>query len=304
MIKQFVPAADEVEKLERGHTAACSIFRKVATRHFDDLRTTQGTYIITPSGALLGSDHVLEPAAMKSFLRKGLQAWNALSQEVRLGDGSGEDAHEPKSLYPVDGLVLSVVLRKSYEREPRTQRDLRGLVEWNKDFAWFHRGEARQFLPETPVLGNRHDVPSTLINRIARYNFTDTVRAFADSYPSRSIETAQLTSTVVGVEGSIVSVRFEGAVKLSQDDVPLYGHTKIRIPRKPTRGYDATLLGYATFDLETGRFLSFELVAHGAHYGGGQRGFSAPATLGIAMSLAGDRPMDRVEPLHLGLYGW
>ena len=147
-------------------------------------------------------------------------------------------------------------------------------------------------------------MPSALINRMARYNFTDTVRAFADSYPSRSVKAARLASTVVGIEGSTVSMRFEGEVTLSQDDVPLYGHTKIRIPRKPTRGYDATLYGYATFDLESGQFGSFELVASGAHHGGGTRGFSSPATLGIVMTLAGDRPMDRVEPLHLGLYDW
>lgn len=99
-------------------------------------------------------------------------------------------------------------------------------------------------------------------------------------------------------------MRLEGAVQISQSDLPRYGYSRGRLPRKPSRGYDAKLLGYATFNLETGRFLSFDLVAHGAHHGGGERSFDAPATLGIVLSLAGDRPMDRVEPFHLRRYGW
>ena len=51
-------------------------------------------------------------------------------------------------------------------------------------------------------------------------------------------------------------------------------------------------------------FASFDLVAKGAHHGGGERGFTVPTTLGIVLSLAGDRPMDRTEPFHLRRYGW
>ena len=304
VVKQFVPAADEVEKLERGDTFASRFFQEIATRHFTDLHTTQGTYMVAPSGALLGFGHVLDPVAMMSFLRKGLQKWNALSQDERLGDASDDSTRERASLYPEDGLVLGVVLRKFYERQPRTERERRGLVEWNKDFAWFRRDEARRFLSAAPEKGGRHEVPSNLVNRLARYHFTDTVRAFADPYPSRCIETAQLTSTVLGIQGSLISLGFEGAVRMSQSDLPRHGYSHGRLPRKPSRSYDAKLLGYATFDLDTDRFLSFDLVALGPHQGGGERSFDAPTTLGIVLSLAGDRPMDRVEPFHLRLYGW
>ena len=121
LVKQFVPAADEVEKLERGNTFASKVFRKIATRHFAHVRTAQGTYIVAPSGALLGYDHLLDPEAMKSFLRTGLEEWNALSQDRRGTDRSAGGAHKVDSLYPDDGLVLRVVLRKFYAREPRTE---------------------------------------------------------------------------------------------------------------------------------------------------------------------------------------
>ena len=99
LAKQFVPAADEVEKLQRGTTFASRFFQEIATRHFADLRTTQGTYIVAPSGALLGYDHVLDPVAMKSFLREGLEKWNALSQDERSGDGSDPNADARSSLF-------------------------------------------------------------------------------------------------------------------------------------------------------------------------------------------------------------
>lgn len=180
LVKQFVPAADEVEKLQRGDTFAGRFFREIATRHYSDLRTPQGTYIVTPGGALLGFDHVLEPAAMKSFLREGLQKWNALEQDERLGDGPDAKATDRSSQYPDDGLVLSVALRKSFARQPSTERERRGLVEWNRDFVWFRKDEARQFLAETPQREERHEVPASLVNRLARFHFTDTVPAFAD----------------------------------------------------------------------------------------------------------------------------
>ncbi len=160
---------------------------------------------------------------MKKFLREGLKKWNALKQDERLGNGTGVEASDRSSLYPDDGLVLSVALRKSFARQPSTERERRGLVEWNRDFAWFRKNEARQFLAETPEKGYRHEVPASLVNRLARFNFTDTVRAFADPYPVRCIETAQLTSTVLGIQGSTVSLRLDGAVRISQSDLPLYG---------------------------------------------------------------------------------
>ncbi len=272
------------------------------TRNYSNLQTTQGTYLVTPSGELLGYGHTLEPKDMKTFLNDGLKKWNAMSQAERLGNEAS--IGKKSSMYPEDGLVLMVALHKFYSREPRTQRELRGLVEWNRDYAWFRKDEARQFLSSAPKIGEKHEVPADLINRLARYHFTDTVLAWADPYPLSKVELAQLTSTVTKIEGNIVSVRFDGAVKVWQDDLPRFGYSRARLPRKPDRGYDAKLLGYATFDLEKSKFVSFDLVAKGSHYGGGVGAYTVPTTLGIVLSLAGDRPMDRIEPLHIRQYGW
>jgi hypothetical protein len=60
------------------------------------------------------------------------------------------------------------------------------------------------------------------------------------------------------------------------------------------------LLGNATFDLAKGRFLTFELVAVGARWGGtqlnGRRGDTDAAPIGILFTLAADSPCERVAP--------
>ena len=77
-----------------------------------------------------------------------------------------------------------------------------------------------------------------------------------------------------------------------------------RLPRRAERSFQADLLGYATFDLEKQQFTRFELVALGIQQGGGERSSPAPVPIGVAMTLAEDTPIERVEPLRLELYGW
>ena len=77
-----------------------------------------------------------------------------------------------------------------------------------------------------------------------------------------------------------------------------------RLPRRAERSFQADLLGYATFDLEKQRFTRFELVALGIQQGGGERSSPAAVPIGVALTLAGDTPIERVEPLRLELYGW
>jgi hypothetical protein len=297
--KHFIPAADEVDRLQRGNDSASRFFRSIARRSFSRLRTTQGTYIVSPGGVLIDFGNVIAPDRIKSFLENGVKEFNALPRRSQLGDSEG--AGGAKSSYPADGLVLSVTLHKLYSRKPRTARERIGIVEWNADFAWFRRQEARMFLPANPATGDKYGVPDKLVQRLARFHFTDTVRAFADAYPRRCVKQAKMMATVVDVTGTVVSLRFDGRVQTSQDDARSVG----RLRRKPDRGYDAKLLGYARFDLRQQRFLSFDLVAFGTNRGGGARSaFEDPVKMGVILKLAGQGPADRVEPHHLSSYDW
>lgn len=234
-----------------------------------------------------------------------MKKWKALSRKERLGKRSRSSGKPAGSLYPEDGLALSLVLRKLYSRKP-AGRSARGVVEWNQDFAWFTASEARHFLGSRPKKGGTHDLPDALIQRLARFHFTDTVRVFSDPYPKRCVQKADLRSTVLSVTKSLVSLRFDGAVQSSQENLPRFGtsNDQARIPRREQRHFKATLLGYATFDLKKRKFTTFELVAFGEHSGGGMRSFEDPVAMGVAMTLAKDTPLERVEPRHLAEYGW
>ena len=183
-----------MDRLQRRNDFACRFFRDIAQRSFSRLRTTQGTYIVSPAGDLIDFGNVIAPDQIKSFLENGVKKFKALPRSKQLGELRKGDV--VKSSYPRDGLVLSVTLHKLYTRPPRTPREKIGVVEWNADFAWFRKDEARQFLPAHPKKGERHKVPEKLIQRLARFHFTDTVRAFADVYPQRCVKEANLTATI------------------------------------------------------------------------------------------------------------
>ena len=286
-----------MDRLQRGNDFAGKFFRSIAQRSFARLRTTQGTYIVTPAGVLIDFGNVIAPDKIKSFLENGVEKFKALSRSKQSGEFRKGDV--TKSSYPRDGLVLSVTLHKLYTRPPRTPREKIGVVEWNADFAWFGNDEARQFLPSNPKKGDKHAIPSKLIQRLARFHFTDTVRAFADVYPQRCVKEAKMTATIVEVTGQVVSVRFEGKVVTSQDDARSFG----RLPRKPNRGYDAKLLGHSKFDLTKKRFLTFDLVAFGTNRGGGARAiFEDPVKMGVILELAKKGSAYQVEPNHFSKY--
>lgn len=279
------------------------MFRKIATPHVPGLQTTQGTYIVTPSGKWLGSDHSLKPQGLESFLKFGLSRWQELTRKERLGSLPGKAARATKSKYPKGGLVLSVVLRKFPNTAAGRRSRRHGAVAWNQDFAWFNKAEAAQFLPGKLKKGARHDVPQSLVHRLARFHFTDTVRAFADPFPKRCIEVARLTAIVLERDGDRVSLRLEGAVRSSQSDMSRYARRQ-RLARRPERGYDCSLLGFATFDLKRKRFVKFELIARGTHHGGGARSGRGSVPMDIALTLSDGAPMNRLEPHHLSYYRW
>jgi hypothetical protein len=70
--------------------------------------------------------------------------------------------------------------------------------------------------------------------------------------------------------------------------------------RRADCGFDATLVGEATWDQALGRFTAFDLVAAGPRWGTNQYNNRAddlgPAPLGIAFTLAGSSPRDRTPP--------
>lgn len=267
------------------------------------LRTTQGTYLVAPSGILLSSGHSIKEHEIGEFLKAGLQKYQALSKEERLGKAAAQSRESPSSSFPEDGLALNVVLHKFYSSKP-VGRAAIGMVEWNRDFAWFKADEAAQFLPPNPTSGKTQQIPERLVRRLGRFHFTDTVRAFADPYPDRSVKEARLTAKVLSIKNGVVRLRYQGTVHSEQKDTPRFGMSRGRLPRRPERSFQAELLGHASYDLKSKRFTRFELVAVGIQQGGGERSSADPVPIGVSLTLVGDNPVERVEPFHLDLYDW
>jgi hypothetical protein len=311
---KFVPAADEVYRLQNGSDAECRLFQKFAKKgHYGGRPGTsqQGTYAVTPSGELLASVNSNDPRRIARLLQSALVKWDELARVDRL------QAKDPKEqatglqraerYYPKGGLVLHV-----YSRDlPRADigPGWQGKA-WNQDYAWFKKEEARQFLPTDVRVGQTHQLPAALVRRLARAHLIDNVRGQTAAFDDRHVEKARLSAAVVGVERGVVSLRLQGLTRTAAEGTWSIGGLRDRRARAPQkRGFDADLLGKATYDLKQERFLTFELVAVGSRWGATQfnvrRDDLGPAPMGVLFTLAGDSPAERVAPAFFReAYGW
>ena len=266
-------------------------FAKARTIKKGNRGGAQGHYAVAPNGTLLAASSSSDPKVLVEMMKQGLAKWATLSREERLltevpNPNEAEKWRRQEKLYPDDGLALRVVARdRTRERWPDS----------NLDYAWFRKDEARRFLPVEPTKDATHDVPRELVQRLARFHLLDNVHALNYTFfPSDAVKKARLTSTVLEVQGQVVSLGFEGETRAS-----------IVSPHKI--GYAPRLLGRATYDLKEETFLSFELVAVGMRWGLGncnRRHNPAPALMGVVLSLAGDSPAERLPPAFLSRYEW
>ncbi|MCI0342045.1 MAG: hypothetical protein L0216_13025 [Planctomycetales bacterium] len=320
LVARFVPCADEVYGLQSGTGPECELFRKIAEQgHYagrtKPSNTRQGTYAAAPSGRLLASVNSNDPARMARMLRDALAAWEKLPREERLLPGepaaNAENRLRWEQRYPADGLVLRVHTRDLPRAEDAARegsaKDWRAAA-WNQDFAWFTRDEARRLLPEDPAAGAARAVPESLVRRLARCHLLDDVRGQTSQFDERHVARARLESSVVRHEGNLVGVRLEGETRTSSEGKWRVHGLEERSVEKQSRGFEARLLGRAVFDLSAGRFVRFELLAVGTRWGGTQYNCRqddlAPAPMGVALTLAGDSPAERVAPAFVWAYGW
>jgi hypothetical protein len=315
LVAHFVPAADEVGRLQRGQDVECRLFQEVAEQgHYagraKPSATRQGTYAIAPNGVLLTSWNNNNPEFVASQLRNALKRWEELSPEERLGSPLLEEQfsklRRPDTFYPEDGLALRVHSRDLPREIPLEGR---WANSWNQDYAWFRQEEAVQFLPDEVRSGQKHSVPEELVHRLARFHFVDHVRGETPAFPQGAVREAALQATVENVEGPIVSLKLEGHTRtLQQGSWPIRGFRDMESPTPQERGVKTRMLGAARFNLEQKRFTHFELVALGTRHGGTQYNGRSddldPAPIGFLLTLASDAPAERVAPAFFWSYGW
>lgn len=307
LLKQFVPAADEVNYLQRRKGPECELFQKIAEQgHYAGrvrpTGTRQGIYAATPNGTLLASINTVDPKRMAGMLEKALKRWKELSTEERtfkkLPDDKGR--HRGERRYPKGGLVLKVHSRDLPRGGKGPPKDWRGKS-WNQDFSWFKKEEARRFIPEKHETGAEVAVPKALIQRLVRLSLVDNVRGQTSPYRPEDVKRAELTSKVTRIDGDRVTIRLSGTTRaVARGTWAIAGFKDMRRPSKQERGFEATLLGRAVFDLKKERFTQFDLLAVGTRWGATQYNGRAddlePAPIGVSFELAGDTPADKVAP--------
>ena len=299
-------------RLQSGTDEDCLLFRKIAEQgHFGGRpgHSRQGTYAATPGGLLLASLNSNDPARVAEMLDRARERWDALPRAERLLDADPEGLfaglRRAERFYPEDGLVLHV-----YSRDlPRSSdADEEPSRSWNQDYAWFMKAEARRFLPDAPRVGQYHDLPTALVSRLVRCHLVDYVRGETWPWDEKDIETARLTCHVTGVADGVVSLRLEGESRTSAEGAWSVRGAADSTPTLQARGFDARLEGSARYDLTREIFTAFHAVAVGTRWGGTRYNVRhddpGPAPMGVAFTLAGRGPSERVAPAFFSAYDW
>ena len=315
LARYFIPAADEVGRLQSGKDDECLLFQKIAEQGHYAGRTKpsssrQGTYATTADGRLLISWNTNDPQVVASKLRQAITRWQELQKagtpppEVRALDAAKLNREE--RYYPENGLVLRVNTR-DLPRDP--PQEGRYADAWNQDFAWFKDDEARQFVPAKLALEETQEVPRSLVQRLARMHLVDNVRGQTTHFPARAVQDASLTSRITEIDGDVIVLRLKGRTRtLEEGRWSIGGFRDADRPTEQKRGVELALLGRARYDRKQEKFVSFELVAAGTRHGGTQYNGRArdldAAPFGALLTLAGDTPLERVPPEHFEAYGW
>lgn len=296
LLSRFIPAADEVTRLQRGSEPEPRLFQAFCELGHYGGRTAptgtrQGIYVITPSGKLLTSWNSRRVPEVLRRLRLALDAWEAMPDEERYPSEPLAAGARPEDRYPEDGLVLLATSRDLPRvDDARSESDWRTHA-WNVDHVWFTRDEARALAASTEEGGA---LPDAAARRLVRLHARDNVRGQTMPFPEACVREARLSARVIAREGATRVLELNGKGHVSQTGS---WHIDDRdVAAEHTRSFDGDLYGRATWDGE--RFVSFELAFVGQRVGATQYNERlddpGPAPMAVVLQLAPEG--DRVAP--------
>jgi hypothetical protein len=312
-LDEFIPAADEVNRLQRGKDTESRLFQAFAEQghykgRFKPSNTRQGIYATTPNGKFLASCNTRQAGVVAKMMRRALDRWKQIDKsQRRLTDkqlASLKNTRRWEAKYPEDGLVLRV-----------TTRDLPGAKKgrdwkenaWNLDYAWFKKDEALEFVPAKAAVGKSREVSEKLMRRLVRLHLLDYVRGQVSTFSNKDVEKARLKATVVRVGKNRMELRLEGETRaVRRGRWAISGFKKQ--PDQQEIGFETTILGHATFDTKKQRFVAFEMIAKGTRWGGtqfnGRSDSLGAGPIGAVLSLGSGEVSERVAPARIWSYGW
>lgn len=268
--------------------------------------TRQGQYTCMADGTLLASCNVRKPEDLLAMLQTALERWE--QRPPASATASTPASYEPDpahpSLYPEDGLVLRVASR-DLPRDTDSRPDDWRKDMFNLDFAWFTRDEARSLVPDDPQPGQTIQVPEPLVRRLARFHILDNARGETPAWRPDHVREANMTASIVHSNEDEVELRLEGTVRNEAHGIWAIRPFQEQAERE--RGMHAHLLGKAIYNRSRDAFDQFTLLAVADRWGGTEHNCRwddlEPAPLGIAFTIAGRAPSDRVPP-HANLWDY
>jgi len=282
---EFVPYAGDQWYLHRQQDEAGKYFWQVAqqghNRNLSKDITRQGVYAATADGKFLGSlNHSGSPERNLEMMRTALQRFRKFEpQAVRIERDSPQDARYVRTP-PKEGLVLNVFSRIPLpvpSGEAWSPNQTTG-----RDHLWLTAEEKQSLLPTTWQNGLRYPVPPAIAERFIRFHLVDNIRGEPDYWERDHLRQSEMTLTVVDAAKKIL--RWEGFAQMQ---------------RAKTQGAEVRLQGILRYDSKARHFTQFDILSWGTAWGEGTYTGGAPQgrfPLVIALSLAGNRAVDRIPP--------
>lgn len=307
MAARFVAATDEVWRLQTGSSPECKLFQAIANQgHYRDPGgTRQGIYVCSPSGRLLASINSLDPREVGATMEAGLAVWAKLPEAERGPSPAIAAARDRRweANAPKDGLILASVRRDlglpPIPASPRSDR-------WNLDHAWFSKSEARQWLSAEPTLGSRHRIPDALTQRVVRFHLIDNVRGQCLPFAATDAIGSTLETEVTARESSTVVISITGHSRAESSDAWDMSTQVWKPEPQHRRGLTSRLLGRAAYDLNSGSFTRFELIALGERWGYSENNArgpdSAPSPIGFYFTLPAGDTAPAIPPAFIDVY--
>ena len=269
----FVPVALDQAYQRRQQDAEGEFYRKIVNqgpRKAED-GTTQGRYVATADGELLGFNNNRDTARVLKLMRESLTKLpTETAAVIEAGKPDGKYAYGP----PEGGLVARVNSKVLGGYEETNDESRKMFQEgMGRDNFWIRRDEHEALA--------RGEVAESLIGRMARFHLVDNTRGEPPMW-----EAADIQESSVDLEGGTLS----GTVHLKT--------------KSGDREFKVDLFGHVT--TVGGKVTRFDVVAKGLFRGEGPFTRGAPKgefPLGIAFRLAdGSDIADAIPPQ--GSRGW
>jgi len=270
---RFIPVAIDQAYQRRQKDTEGDFYRKIAGQgpRNNFKGTTQGLYLATASGKLLGYNNNRGGDRIRRMMKKALEGFEAPAAVV-IKRSKVDARYNPKP--PEGGMVVRVqskVLGGYEKTEDRWRKIFQDTL--SRDNLWVTKEE------QDALAAGR--VPPALQKRIARYHLVDNTRGEPPMWKADEIRS---------IEFSLKDGRLSGSVHLET--------------ASGERGYKVSLLGHV--EKKNGKITRFDLVALGDFWGEGTYTRGAPKgrfPLGASFTLAdGSDIADGVPPQ--GSRGW